>query len=110
AERWRQRDFVAGPPVAPAPAVQRAVDGDPVDPGREARLATEVGQGAERAHPGFLRPVLGQCIVTREAAHDSVHARRVATVQFPTGVGVAHAGALYELDLAHEPPVLRCLL
>ena len=46
--------------VAPAPepvAVARLVDGNPVDPGAQARLAAEPVDGAEDAQEHFLRQV-----------------------------------------------------
>ena len=47
----------AVPPPPEAMAVARLVDGDPVDPGAEARLAAEPVNGAEDAQEDFLGQV-----------------------------------------------------
>ena len=61
---------VATPPE-PVP-VARLVDGDPVDPGTEARLAAESVNGAEDAEEHFLRQVQ-RFVVIAEQVHGELH-------------------------------------
>src|SRR5690606_26208379 len=77
------------------------VDGNPVQPGRERAVAAERWQRADRTHPRLLRIVLRECIIAREAAHDGVHARRIARVQLADGGTVTLPCPGYALRIGH---------
>src|SRR5581483_9360722 len=72
------RHVRAAPPAVVAPQVERAVDGDAVDPGVELAGGAELAQLAERAQESFLGDVVGVVRVAGEVQRQRVDARAIA--------------------------------
>ena len=88
------------PPPPPALAVARLVDGDPVDPGLERRLAAEIVDGAEDAEEDFLGEVEGLVAVAQQVQGELVNHPLVTGHELGAGRGVTRRAALDERRLA----------
>src|SRR5262249_19688815 len=66
-------------PYAVAPPRERFVEGDPCQPGGEARPAAELAKVGIRPHPGILRDVLGLALVSHHGPGRSIDAAVVSS-------------------------------
>lgn len=94
--------FMLRSAVAPPLAVQRAVDGNAVQPGRKAGFTAEGSECAENPDPGLLGPVFRQGIVTGQTFYHRIHPRRMELVEGADGCWIAGLGAVNEFELGHR--------
>jgi len=85
-----------------AQAHERGVHGDPVQPGRDARLAGKPVDGAERGQEGILHRVLGVGLVAQQPAGHGEQATAVASDQRRVRVLAPLAQRSDELLLGRE--------
>jgi hypothetical protein len=97
-DRLRPVARLAAPPVAQL--VQTQVDGDPVDPGAEARLGAEARKRAEHLEEGALGQVLGVRLAPQVPVRKVVDRLLVVADQLVEGAPVAGQVAGHQLSVA----------
>ena len=92
-----------GPDAAAARRARRVTGGNPVDPGRQSRLAAEVRQAAIDRHEHFLAGVLALLGRHAERRQEPVDHRGVAVVQRAPGAPVALLASRQDVEVGAAP-------